>query len=277
MLATSFRRTAGHLVAQRGASLSTDELMARVPSIFAEEAHQSRSDRYVYIPTIEIVDHLRKEGWAPTFAVQAKTRDDDRMGHAKHMLRFRHASTSLAGGEVPEIILVNSHDGTTSYQMLAGVFRFVCTNGLVVGKGAMEVRVPHRGNIIEGVMEGAASMLGHFKDSQERVESMKALTLSEPEQRAFAAAARSLRFEDPEVVTVDAVNRPLRADDRGNDMWRTFNRVQENIVRGGIRVRNPEKPWEQRRAREVKGISENVRLNQALWTLAEEMARLKAA
>lgn len=278
MLATSFRRTNGQLIAAQGSSLSTDELMARVPSIFAEEAHESRSGRYVYIPTIEIVEKLRRDGWAPTFAVQAKPRDDDRFGHAKHMLRFRHASIELHNSQdVPEIILINSHDGTTSYQMLAGYFRFVCCNGLVVGRGALEVRVPHRGHIIEGVREGAASMLDHFQQATYRVESMKALPLSQGEQQAFASAARALRFEEPEAVSPEAVNRARRAADTGNDLWSTFNRVQENIVRGGLMTHSPARPHERRRSREVRGIGENVRLNQALWTLAEEMGRLKGA
>lgn len=277
MLATSFRRTNGMLQAQCGSSLSTDELMARVPSIFAEDAHESRSGRYVYIPTIEIVQKLRAEGWAPTFAVQAKPRDNDRMGHAKHMLRFRHATTDLATAEVPEIILINSHDGTTSYQMLAGYFRFVCCNGMVVGQGALEVRVPHRGHIIDGVLEGATSMLQHFENATDRVEAMKAIPLSLGEQRAFASAARALRFDDPDVVTPEAVNRARRTGDTGADLWSTFNRVQENLVRGGIRTLNKANPFENRRAREVKGIAENVKLNQALWTLAEEMGWLKSA
>jgi len=278
MLATSFRHTNGRVFAAPGSSLSTDELMARVPSIFAEEAHESRSGRYVYIPTIEIVEQLRRDGWATTFAVQAKPRDDARLGHAKHMLRLRHASISLRDAqEAPEIILINSHDGTTSYQMLAGYFRFVCCNGLVVGDGALEVRVPHRGQIIEGVREGAAAMLTHFQQTTYRVETMKALPLSEGEQQAFASAARALRFEKPDVVTPDAVNRARRSADAGSDMWSTFNRVQENIVRGGLMTRNPARPYERRRSREVRGIGENVRLNQALWSLAEEMGRLKAA
>jgi hypothetical protein len=276
MLATRFSHKSSRIHAAEGGSLSTAELMARVPSIFAEEAHQSRSDRYAYIPTIELVKNLQSEGWSPTFAVQAKTRDEDRMGHAKHMLRFRHATARSLTEEVPEVILINSHDGSTSYQMLSGYFRFVCCNGLVIGQSAVEVRVPHRGNIIESVLEGASTMLTHFDRTAGQVDGMKAITLSTGEQRAFAAAARSLRFENPELVEVDDVNRARRTADQGGDLWSTFNRVQENVVRGGVRVANPAKPRERRRSREVAGIAENVKLNQALWTLAEEMARLKA-
>jgi len=278
MLATSFRRTLGHLIAPAGSSLSEGELAARVPSIFAGEAHGSRSSRYTHIPTIELVRKLQGEGWSPTFAVQAKPRDEDRTGHAKHMLRFRHASASMQASEVPEVILVNSHDGSTSYQMLAGYFRFVCANGLVVGDGALEVRVPHRGDVIDGVLSGAASMLRHFDETAGRVDELKSIQLRPVEQLAFARAAKSLRWDDGQDVAPEALNRPRRHSDTGADLWATFNRVQENLVRGGIQVRTEgDRSRRCRLARSVNGIAENVRLNQALWTLAEEMKNLRAA
>ena len=276
-LATRFSSRLNSISGFDGGTLSVDQLRSVVPSIFAESAHISRSENYAYIPTVELVQQLDREGWAPTFACQAKPRDIERSGHAKHMVRFRHASTKLGGEEVPEIILINSHDGSTSYQMLAGFFRFVCCNGLILGNGALEVRVPHRGQVVDGVLAGADKMLTHFQATTSRVEHMKALTLSAPEQQAFARAALPLRFDDAATVSVDDALRARRTADAGADMWSTLNRVQENLVRGGLRVRNTEKRFERRKTRGVTGIGESVKLNQALWSLAEEMNRLKAA
>ena len=73
---------------------------------------------------------------------QTRVRHDDRRDYTKHMIRLRHAS-QINGREANEIILLNSHDGTSSYQMLAGMFRFVCSNGLVCGDTVADVRVPH--------------------------------------------------------------------------------------------------------------------------------------
>ncbi len=97
--------------------LTNDELVKVVPSVFSEEKHNSRSDRYTYIPTITLLDKLREEGFQPFFACQSRVRDEDKRGHTKHMVRLRREGANK-GTEVPEIILLNSHDGSSSYQMI---------------------------------------------------------------------------------------------------------------------------------------------------------------
>ncbi|MBM6427992.1 DUF932 domain-containing protein, partial [Burkholderia contaminans] len=102
--------------------LSDDQIRAVAPSIFAEAPHESRSERYSYIPTATVLQELRGEGFEPFMVTQTRVRHDDRRDYTKHMIRLRHAS-QINGREANEIILLNSHDGTSSYQMLAGMFR----------------------------------------------------------------------------------------------------------------------------------------------------------
>ncbi|STS47766.1 putative transposase-like protein [Klebsiella pneumoniae] len=149
--------------------LTNDELVKVVPSVFSEEKHNSRSDRYTYIPTITLLDKLREEGFQPFFACQSRVRDEDKRGHTKHMVRLRREGANK-GTEVPEIILLNSHDGSSSYQMIPGMFRFVCTNGLVCGTSFGEIRVPHKGDIVGRVIEGAYEVLGIFDKITEGVD-----------------------------------------------------------------------------------------------------------
>ncbi len=157
--------------------LTNDELIQVVPSIFSEEKHNSRSERYTYIPTITLLDKLRDEGFQPFFACQSRVRDEDKRGHTKHMVRLRREGGSK-GKEVPEIILLNSHDGSSSYQMIPGMFRFVCTNGLVCGTSFGEIRVPHKGDVVGQVIEGAYEVLGIFDKVAESVDVMKSITLT---------------------------------------------------------------------------------------------------
>ncbi len=82
--------------------LTNDELVKVVPSVFSEEKHNSRSDRYTYIPTITLLDKLREEGFQPFFACQSRVRDEDKRGHTKHMVRLRREGANK-GTEVPEI------------------------------------------------------------------------------------------------------------------------------------------------------------------------------
>ncbi len=174
----------------------TDEQIARVaPSIFAEAKHDSRSARYTYIPTIDILQALRKEGFQPFYACQTRVRDEGRREHAKHMLRLRHAS-QINGSEANEIVLLNSHDGTSSYQMLAGVFRFVCSNGMVCGDTIQDVRVPHKGDVVNHVIEGAYSVLDEFDMVEREIDGMRSAHLSAEAQQAFAESALLLKYED---------------------------------------------------------------------------------
>ena len=138
-LASRFGYAANQI--RRDRPLTHEELMHHVPGIFGEDKHTSRSQNYTYIPTITVLESLQREGFQPFFACQTRVRDPDRREYTKHMLRLRRAG-EITGQHVPEIILLNSHDGTSSYQMLPGYFRFVCQNGCVCGQSLGEVRVP---------------------------------------------------------------------------------------------------------------------------------------
>jgi hypothetical protein len=276
-LATRFGRNS-HQISGREA-LDNETLYRHVPSIFAREAHDSRSERYVYVPTIEIVEGLRREGWFPFFAVQAVPRDGERMGHAKHMLRLRR-DDGIGKPEAAEVIIVNSHDGTSAYQMFAGVLRFVCTNSMIAGERFEEVRVPHKGGIQDQIIEGVYTVAEDFPRLIDATESMKETRLSQAEQQVLAEASLVARYgEDESPVRPDQIIAPRRREDVGQSLWQTFNVIQENLVRGGLSGRRQTSDGRIRRSqtRAINGIDQNVGLNRALWTLAEGMQRLKSA
>lgn len=256
--------------------LSDDEIRAVAPSIFAQAKHASRSERYRYIPTAAVLTELRKEGFQPFMVTQTRVRQEDRQDFTKHMLRLRNAS-QIHGSEANEIVLLNSHDGTSSYQMLAGMFRFVCKNGLVCGDTVADVRVPHKGDAARQVIEGAYEVLSRFQCAQASREAMQAVTLDAAESAVFARAALALKYDDlskPAPITERQVLAPRRLEDDRPDLWSVFNRTQENLVQGGLAGQGAN--GRRQRTRPVHGIDQNVRLNRALWLLAEGMRRLKA-
>ncbi|MDA8094892.1 MAG: DUF932 domain-containing protein [Betaproteobacteria bacterium] len=261
-------------VLRSNSPLSDDQIRAVAPSIFAEEKHTSRSARYTYIPTIDVLAGLKKEGFQPFMVCQTKTRDESRSEFTKHLLRLRHAD-QINGDEANEIILLNSHDGTSSYQMLAGCFRFVCQNGMVRGNTTHDIRLPHKGNIVNDVIEGAFTVLDEFEDMAGEVEGMKALPLTTEEQGIFARHALAAKYEDRAApITQEQALRARRFEDRGSDLWSTFQRVQENVIKGGLQARTAN--GRHTRTRPVQGIDQSVRLNRLLWSLAQEMRALKA-
>ncbi|HGN8756033.1 DUF932 domain-containing protein [Enterobacter asburiae] len=254
---------------RRDRPLTREELMQHVPSVFSEEKHASRSNHYSYIPTITLLENLQREGFQPFFACQTRVRDQSRREHTKHMLRLRREG-KITGQQVPEIILLNSHDGSSSYQMLPGLFRAICTNGLVCGQSFGEIRVPHRGDVAGKVIDGAYEMLSVFDRVEEKRDAMQSLLLPPPAQHALANAALTYRFgEEYKPVTATQVLMPRRYEDRQDDLWTIYNRIQESLLKGGLPGRTAQ--GKHTRTRAVNGIDGDVKLNRALWVMAESL------
>ena len=277
-LATRFAY--GTQVLRSDKPLTEDQMHRVAPSVFAAGKHASRSERYTYIPTIDVLRGLKREGFEPFMVAQGKCRTEGKTEFTKHMLRLRHAGQVIGQQEANEIILINSHDGASSYQMLAGVLRFVCFNGLVVGDVAEDIRIPHRGDVQAEVIEGAVRVLNDFGAVDASKDAMKALELGPEEEIAFATAALALRYgertegQPPVPIRAEQLLQARRPEDLGHTLWTTFQRVQENAVRGGQPGRTVQ--GRRMRTREVASIDRGVSLNRALWVLAEEMRKLKA-
>lgn len=254
---------------RRDRPLTRDELMQYVPSVFGENKHASRSEKYTFIPTITLLENLQNEGFEPFFACQSRVRDPGRREHTKHLLRLRK-SGQITGQQVPEIIILNSHGGGSSFQLLPGIFRSVCTNSLVCGQSFGEIRVPHRGDIVGKVIEGAYEILSVFDRVEEKRDAMHSLMLPPPAQQVFARAALMYRFgEEHQPVTEAQILSPRRWQDESGDLWTTYQRIQENLIKGGL----PGRTTKGKRAhtRAVKGIDGDVKLNRALWVMAENL------
>ena len=275
-LTSSFR--CGSPSLRSDSPLSDDQIHHIAPSIFAHGKHQSRSERYTYIPTIDILKGLRNEGFQPFMVCQTRVRDQDKREHTKHMIRLRHAS-EITGEEANEIVLLNSHDGTSSYQMLSGLLRFVCQNGMVAGDNITDIRVPHKGNIVQNVINGAFDVLDGFDLILEQKDGMRDVTLDRDEQHAFARSALALRYDPtdaaaPSPITENQLLNVRRFEDRRDDLWTVFNRVQENLTKGGLHGRS--RTGRSMSTRPITGIDQNVKLNRALWMLADAMRQMKA-
>ena len=277
-------------------SLTLEEMQRRLPAIFAPQPHVSRSDRYVYVSTEDMMSALMEKGFAPVEARVSRSRDPDRQNYTKHMVRMRLlGETALAVGDTYlEVILRNAHDGTAAWEFLAGLFKLLCLNGMAVDNGTIaSVHVRHAGNRerqIQAVVDGAFQIVEHAPLALEAPKVWPTIELTRDEQMVFADAARTVRFGNAEGVvdtpiTVEQLLYVRREADRGtgpngrSDLWRTFNVVQENTVKGGLhaRIQNDQGRWRNMSTREVKSIDGDLKLNRALWQLASEMAKLKPA
>jgi hypothetical protein len=243
------------------------------PSVLAETAHESRSERYLPIPTFKVLDVLHEIGYVPTEAMQSIVRQVGRMPFAKHLLRLRqekYLGMSLA--EVPEIVLVNSFDGSSAYSVMAGLFRTVCSNGLITGDIASTLKVAHRGNVIDSLLTATTTIAEEAEGTMALVARMKHIQLAPRERLLLAQFAEKARYGDVVEGTLSnpqALLETRRREDEGNGLWQTFNTVQENTLVGGVAVRNG------KRARSVKSIKATVDLNTLLWQFSQKLLEFK--
>ena len=274
--------------APRGESLSEDQLRHYVPALFAEEPHESRSDRYRFIPTIDVVKALVAADFRPVEARQSLSRDVGKRPYTKHMIRFRAGTPLAVGDSIYEVIMRNGHDGSACYEMTAGLLKLLCLNGMAVKSASLaDVKVRHSGNqdlVIREVVDGARAVLDYGPKVLETVKQWQTIELTPDEQGIYSVEAHKLRFADHEgklhtPIEPKQLLQARRSADAGSDLYSVFNRVQENSIRGGLSALGRDKHGFARRSttKGIKGIDGDLKLNRALWSLTEKMAELKQA
>ena len=246
--------------------LSREELQQLAPSVLATNAHPRVTSRYQFISTLDLIQGLEQEGWFPVHAAESRAHTEDRYGFVKHLLRFRRfdGRLPLVGDSWPEIVLLNSHDGSSTYQLHAGLFRLVCSNGMVIASAAMgQLRRRHTGDALREVIEGTYEIVDALPTIAGQVERFQQIELKPAEQTAFAEAALSLRWEPEHApVTPSQLLHARRPEDDNPTLWMTYQRVQENLLKGG--QKGARRAGRRTTTRAIKSVDGNVKLNQAL-------------
>lgn len=272
-------------------ALDDEQLRRFAPSVFAEAPHERMSERYGFVPTISVVNALRQEGFVPVRAQENWVRNESNKGFARHALRFRAISEDTArafyvGDAVFEIALTNSHDGSTGYQLDAALFKFACSNGLLIADSTVErIAVRHTKRLVEDAIEATFRIVAEAPKVIQAIDRFKKVELTDRERVAFARGALELRWptqtgdgqpaRETAPIAEDVLLRPKRFEDQGNDLWDTLNVVQEHLTKGGDRGRAT--TGRRLTTRGIKSISEDQRVNRALWAYAEAVAERKAA
>jgi Domain of unknown function (DUF932) len=262
--------------------LSIDEIQHKAPSVFSDTAAESTSNRYLHIPTSRILEGLIKADFIPVAAKQTRAKATE---HAKHVIHFSHKSMAdkLSNqGEIPLIRVQNSHDGKSSFQIDTGFYRLVCSNGLVMpGEKFNSAKVIHKIGMEDDVIQASYRILESFDTQTKRIEAMKSVHLLPDELTLLQDSAARLVF-DAEVIDANKerghnvgqrLSRARRSADMGFDLWKSFNRIQENAIKGGQRVYTASGNY--RAMREVNSIDREKQINVELMLLAQKMAELK--
>ncbi len=270
----------------RNVHLDNETILSKAPSVFCQSPDSEVSDRYGFVPTIQVVDALRSAGWYPVEATQKQAKKENLLT-TKHLVKFRRLDNPLmAGDSVIELLLTNSHNRSAAFQLHAGVFRFACANGLVTCDQTFgKISVRHNSNAPMKVVDGSHEIITHAPKLIENVETMQAIQLSRPEQEILANTVLDYILpedtDESRLVTSrdNLINQSLRTwrtSDQDSSLWSTFNKLQERALKGGLRMQKmTDKGYKRSTTRAVNAIDKNIKLNKALWSMAEQMKELK--
>ena len=251
--------------------INEDMLRRQAPAVFATSANEERtSDRYTFIPTTSVIETLQEDGWEAWDAKQVRSRKWSDM-HAKHIVRMRRQKVeerTKVGDSFVELLIVNSHNGLQTYNLHAGIFRMVCSNGLIIGdENYGKVKVKHIGYSPDEVIAASQKLVASTHEIYQTRDNWNRQELDLSERRQFFADAAALRWENPTEDTIRQVGQARRMEDAGDDLWSVYNVAQENLTRAGW-----VDPKTRRKARKITSISRDVELNSQLWDLAANYA-----
>jgi len=249
--------------------IKNEELLRTyAPAAFAEAPEEGRvSSRYSFLPTTDILEILQDEGWTAWKAQQVNARTWSK-DHAKHIIRLRHEDLDMesfgVGDSFPEMLLMNAHNGLGSYDLMGGIFRMVCSNGMVISESDFgKIHIRHIGFEPKQVVNASRELILNATKVSDKINTWKEVDLTPRAQQDFFADAAKIRFENPSDDIIKEVSQIRREEDLGSDLWRTFNVAQENIIRGGFRNGNTN-----RMVRPISNIQKDVKFNSELWDLA---------
>jgi hypothetical protein len=254
-------------------------------SIMQNDRNQEHTtNKYSLIPTTQVVKVLENNGWNPVLAGEMKCRSEDRKGFQKHIIKFRNDAVTIANKDhiQPEIILTNSHDGLASFQLQAGLYRFVCGNGCIVADSVFaSISIKHIGYTDRAVELGIEEICDSVPTISNKVNQFQIIDLTPDEKGCFAQAALIAKYGEDEVkereFNKDSLLRPVRIEDASPSLWNTFNICQEKLLKGSKFEHRTNAFGRKKtvKARGVNSITESIRLNKALWFLTEKMAMIK--
>ena len=253
--------------------ISKEDIKKAAPSVFTKHGSSTVSEKYTHIPTERVLDDMQALGWSVVDVKEIKARKNQ--GFQKHLLVFANPEIVINGEDgdtvFPRILLTNSHDGKNAFTFQAGLYRLVCSNGLVIADqefGSMKIR--HMGYDFESLQVLITQMVEKLPLTVESMNKFKSKQLSEEQKQKFALEALGLRFDtEGKIFDVSEFLTPTRKEDEGSDLWSVFNIVQEKLVNGMFTYGNSGKT---RKARKIKNFQQDITLNGDLYKLALQYA-----
>ena len=262
--------------------MSKEQLKEVCPLAFAEApTNPDVSKRYLFVNTETIIDDLDKLGWKPVQAAQRKGRGNGTI-FSKHMIAFQNPEIKIKGSDgddsFPRIIMTNSHDGMQAFKFSVGIFRLVCSNGLVVADEQFsDFKIKHKGYTFDELRGVVNQAVEDLPNKVQVMNDMKDRVLTQEEKNKLALDAMLIRanitpgskeaskfqYDDE---TIEDILDPKRDADKGDDLWKVFNVVQEKITQGEFHAAL--RGAKVRKVRKIKSFEKDMKVNKELFKLA---------
>ncbi len=251
-------------------ALTHEQIRAKAPSIFTQQQLETLSDKYQFMPTSVVLEDMEKLGWQAVDVKEVKSRK--RIGYQKHLMVFRNPELVITGEDgdevYPQILISNSHDGTSTFVLRSGIFREICENGLIIcTKEFSNLKIRHMGYNFEELKINIDKTIEQLPLTINKMNKMVETHLDEQQSLEFAKKAIEVRFPEMDVITnLGDLLIPIRKEDEGVELWKIYNIIQEKLIHGDFQYTSNNK---QRKARPIKNFQQDIALNEKLWELAE--------
>ena len=265
--------------------MTKEQLKEVCPLAFASKpTNPNVSGKYLFVNTETVVDDLDKLGWKPVQAAQRKSRGNGTI-FSKHMVAFQNPDIKIKGKDgddaFPRIIMTNSHDGMQAFKFSVGIYRLVCSNGLVVADEQFsDFKIKHKGYTFAELRDVITTAVKDLPNKVQVLNDMKSRILTQEEKNKLALDAMLVRagikldsdkakkfvYDDE---TIEDILEPKRKEDEGDDLWRVFNVVQEKITQGEFHAAL--KGAKVRKVRKIKSFEKDLKVNKDLFQLATSL------
>lgn len=229
--------------------LTKEEIKRDAPVILYDRPTKDLSSRYTFASTETVIDDMAELGWFPTQVYQRKAKQNFSK-YSPHMVKFGNPDLRISDGEgdlsFPQIVLQNSYDGRSSLKFTAGIFRLVCSNGLIIATAKFgELSIKHKGYSFAEMRKLVSDRTESIPEQIAVMNDMKGKMLSQVEREHLAMQAILIRSNvAPEdlnefkgkidKITLKDILTPERDQDRGNDLWNTYQVTQEKMMKGNF-------------------------------------------
>lgn len=249
------------------------KLVEVIPAAFSNSPDEKVSEKYNFISSEQIMATFQENNWLPASVSQVMSRDSDKKVFAKHLVRFRNPDIKNdINGLFPEIVMVNSHNRSSTFQLMAGLFRMACANGMIIADSTFETIKTRHSRLAPEIIEvGIKDIVEIVPQIMNKVDEMMSFEMKAKEKEKFAENVIEMVWKDSEVKPLEPVQliETRRSEDRKDNLWTTYNTVQENLIKGGLIGTNAAN--KKRKMRAITNIDKDVKINKLLWEEADKM------